>query len=82
MSRPQLDMVYVKDFAWQNGKVANVPLGEGMVGPRFFKMLDEIDFAGPISLHVEYLSHKDPSLIPKHLAAMKNDLATLRGWLR
>ena len=44
-------------------------------------MLADIQFAGPISLHEEYLDHKKPELVPEHWAAIKQDLATLDRWL-
>lgn len=81
MIRPHIDTVYVKDFVWSDGKVKNVPLGEGLVSPSFFELLAKSNFDGPISLHEEYLDHKDPDLVPSHLAAMKQDLSQLRKWL-
>lgn len=78
MIRDHIDTVYVKDFVWEGGKVKNVPLGEGLVQPAFFKMLAESDFEGPISLHEEYLDHRDPDLVPQHLAAIEKDLKVLR----
>lgn len=81
MIRPHIDMVYVKDFAWNDDKVENVPLGQGRVDPKFFAMLKESGFVGPVSLHEEYIDHRDPALVPDHLAAMKSDLATLKGWM-
>jgi sugar phosphate isomerase/epimerase len=79
---PSLGMVYVKDFSIENKKVTNVPLGEGYVDKSFFKMLSEVGYTGPISLHEEYLDHRDPKLVPDHLAAMKKDLGVLKGWLK
>lgn len=83
MITPHISMVYVKDFQWgESAKPKNVPLGEGRVdGKEFVKLLAQTDYDGPISLHEEYLNHKDPELVPQHLAAMKKDLATLNGWL-
>lgn len=78
MIRDHIDTVYVKDFVWEGRKTKNVPLGEGVVSPSFFKMMADTDFRGPISLHEEYLDHKDPELVPQHLAAIKKDLATLK----
>ena len=78
---PHLATVYVKDFDWVDGKIANVPLGEGQVDPKFFKLLAATGYDGPISLHEEYLSHKDPTLVPDHLAAIKKDLGVLQKWL-
>lgn len=81
MIRPHIDTVYVKDFRWEDERLRNVPLGEGRVDPGFVDFLNESDFAGPISLHEEYLDHRDPDLVPQHLEAIERDLAVLRGWL-
>ncbi|MFK7766695.1 MAG: sugar phosphate isomerase/epimerase family protein [Mariniblastus sp.] len=81
MIRPHIDTVYVKDFIWKGPKVVNVPLGEGLVSQRFFKLLKASKFAGPISLHEEYLDHKRAELVPDHLVAMKKDLATLKNMI-
>lgn len=83
MIRPLVQTVYVKDFGWgAEPQPTNVPLGQGRVNKSFFQMLKESDFTGPISLHEEYLHHNDPELVPQHLAAIKQDLATLRSWLQ
>ena len=79
--RPHVQVVYVKDFIWENSKLVNVPLGKGQVDPKFFSMLKASKFDGPISLHEEYLDHKDPALVPEHLTAIRDDLATLKSWL-
>lgn len=79
--RPHVDTVYVKDFRWVGKKTENVPLGEGNVNPRFFRMLADSGFRGPISLHEEYLDHRKPELVPQHLAAIEQDFATLKKWL-
>ncbi len=78
MIRKHVDTVYVKDFVWDDGKVRNVPLGEGLVNPDFFQLLKESEFNGPISLHEEYLDHRDPELVPQHLDAIDKDLKTLK----
>lgn len=78
---PHVDTLYVKDFVWVGKQVQNVPLGEGHVNPRFLEMMKDSGFAGPISLHEEYLDHRKPELVPQHLAAIKQDLATLKTWL-
>lgn len=77
---PHIQAVYVKDFAWRNNRVANTPLGDGLVNQRIFNRLKEFDFSGPISLHVEYLK-RTPEMIPKHWEAFQEDLKTLRSWL-
>lgn len=78
MIRDHIDTVYVKDYTWVGNKVKNVPLGDGLVDLKFFDMLAKTNFTGPISLHEEYLDHKDPKLVPQHLEAMKKDLAVLK----
>ena len=71
--------VFVKDCVWENGKIKNVPLGEGMVDKKFFAMLKESKFTGPISVHVEYL---DRSKDKKALGdAFRKDLAALKALL-
>lgn len=82
MIQPSIDTVYVKDFVWkEDKKPSNVPLGSGRIDPKFFKMLADAAFSGPISLHEEYLDHRKPELVPEHLAAIKADLATLRSMI-
>ncbi|MCP4787413.1 MAG: sugar phosphate isomerase/epimerase [Fuerstiella sp.] len=79
--RPHIQVVYVKDFVWHEKKPGNVPLGKGRVDPAFFSMLAKSGYTGPISLHEEYLDHKNASLVPAHWKAIREDLQTLQGWL-
>lgn len=79
--RPHVQVVYVKDFDWGDRQPTNVPLGAGRVDATFFKMLAKSDFAGPISLHEEYLDHRQPELVPEHWTAIGKDLQTLKTWL-
>ncbi|MEM9826195.1 MAG: TIM barrel protein [Planctomycetota bacterium] len=73
--------LYAKDFKWENNRVKNVPLGTGLATSKFWKTLPKA-FAGlPISLHEEYLDHRNPWLVPQHLAAIDRDYVTLRTWL-
>ena len=51
----------------------------GLVPKEFFKLLKTRNFQGPISLHEEYLDHRDPALVPKHWNAIKADLKTLQS---
>jgi len=76
--RPHLGAVYVKDFVWDGRKPKNVPLGEGRVDPAFFQQLKKSEFAGPISLHVEYLPEAG---LEENTAALRNDLSTLKSLL-
>lgn len=78
--RELVQVVYVKDFTWGEAGLKNVPLGQGHVDPNFFSMLKKANFRGPISLHEEYLDHRNPKLVPQHWAAIKSDFQTLKSW--
>lgn len=76
MALPRLKMVALQDFYWQKSggtwKRTMCPLGQGMVDwPKFFAILAEARFNGPISLHLEY----NP---PDEVSAMVADLAFAR----
>jgi sugar phosphate isomerase/epimerase len=77
--RSRIAAVYVKDFDWKGRAAEHVPLGQGRIDPRFFKMLKRDNFKGPISLHVEYV--RDGG-VQDNLAALRRDFATLKGWLQ
>jgi sugar phosphate isomerase/epimerase len=77
--RPRIATVYVKDFDWVGLSAEHVPLGKGRVDRSFFQRLLADGFAGPISLHVEYLEQGDAQ---ENLAALRRDLDVLRGWLQ
>jgi sugar phosphate isomerase/epimerase len=79
--RSHLNMVFVKDFAWDGRRVKNVPLGSGMVNPDFFEMMRAARFTGPISLQMEYIDHRDPALLNESLTAIANDMKVLQKWL-
>jgi sugar phosphate isomerase/epimerase len=74
-----LAAVYVKDFVWDKGNVKDVPLGEGQVDRKFFPMLREMAFTGPICLHIEYLEGKKNQDALE--TAFGKDLVTLRSLL-
>jgi sugar phosphate isomerase/epimerase len=78
LMKPHLGAISVKDFRWDGRKSQHVPLGTGQVDPKFFKMLRESDFAGPVSVHVEYGGDRGPQA---NVQALKTDLATLRQWM-
>lgn len=78
LMKPHLNAVSVKDFRWNERKSQHVPLGEGLVDPKFFTMLQKSDFQGPISVQVEYLPKSSPQ---ENIAALQRDLATLRKWI-
>jgi sugar phosphate isomerase/epimerase len=77
--RARIATVYVKDFDWVGRRAENVPLGKGRVDRSFFQRLLADGFAGPISLHVEYLGS---GTVQENLDALRRDLGVLRGWLQ
>lgn len=80
--RPNIRAVYVKDFQWQGDRPKNVPLGEGRVGREFFAQLRQTNFEGPISLHMEYIDHRDPALVQQSLQAIARDMKALQALLQ
>lgn len=81
LMRPYFAAVFLKDFLWQrSAKGWNVqwcPLGQGMVDRKFFTMLRQSRYDGPISQHHEYEVGTGAAMI----AAMKKDLLVLKQWL-
>jgi len=78
--RPYIDTIYVKEPHWENNRPEFGPLGAGGVEPRFFKMVKESKFNGPINLHVEYLGEKAET-VPTIIEASRRDFATLKRLL-
>ena len=79
--RPHLKVVYVKDA---NREKQFVPLGQGEVGGTgYFKLLKQIGYQAPISLHIEYDRGPtpQPETRPALLKAVKRSLNVLRQWL-
>ncbi|WP_020528239.1 sugar phosphate isomerase/epimerase family protein [Flexithrix dorotheae] len=82
----------VKDFHWtqtnkREWEIKNVPLEEGMVNfDQYFDLYKAMDLAGPISLHLPYLTYKgitnkqEKELLAK--ATMKKDLTTIKARLK
>lgn len=79
LMQPHISAISVKDYVWKEQKSAHTPLGEGRVDyPKYLGMLRNSNFAGPISLHVEYLPQAG---VDENLQALKTDLETLRKLL-
>jgi sugar phosphate isomerase/epimerase len=78
LMKSHLGALSVKDFRWNARKSEHVPLGNGQVDPKFFQLVRKSNFAGPISLHVEYAGDRGPQ---DNVAALKTDFATLRQWM-
>jgi len=80
---PRLKMIAVKDCRWLKSPkgwlIENCPLGEGLVDWAFVgKALRDAQFAGPISLHLEY---EIPAGTRHTLDAATRDLAFARKFL-
>lgn len=75
--------IYFKDFKWEGRKAEGCPLGQGQVNPDFAKMLKKNKYAGPISLHVEYLTGdpKDPAVLKTFREAHLRDFKVLKEWM-
>jgi sugar phosphate isomerase/epimerase len=78
--RPFIGATYVKDFEWINGNPENVPLGKGRSKP-LFDLMKRDGFVGPLSLHMEYTDHNDPSATEASWNAIETDIRTLQSWL-
>ncbi|WP_437206017.1 sugar phosphate isomerase/epimerase family protein [Planctomicrobium sp. SH664] len=78
MIQPYLGAVFVKDFKWNGRRPEEVALGKGVIDPAFFAMLNVSKFAGPLSLHVEYLPKGN---LAENLDALRTDIETLRKLL-
>lgn len=76
--------VYFKDFQWNGRKGETCPLGQGQINPDFAKLLLQRQYAGPISLHLEYLKGdaKDPAKLKEFRAAHLRDVKVLSEWMQ
>jgi sugar phosphate isomerase/epimerase len=79
--RPHVQAVYVKDFVFQDGRAVNVPMGDGLVGKKFYDVLRTSDYTGPISLHVPHVRGGSPTDARRAVPAISKDLATLKKFL-
>lgn len=77
--RSRVRVVYMKDFSWQGRKAVNVPLGTGQVDPELFEMVSaEVSAGTPVSLHMEYIDHRDPAKQRECMDAFVRDRKALR----
>jgi L-ribulose-5-phosphate 3-epimerase len=83
---PRLSMISLKDFFWEKSggtwRQRNCPMGEGMVDwKRYFAMLANARFHGPVSLHVEYeVAGTTPAAEQENmLAAAARDFAFVKA---
>ena len=78
--KSHLKIAYIKD-AKNDGRW--VPFGEGDIGKvGYFKLLKEIGYHAPLSLHMEYdWANRKPTR-ERLVKAMKDSAGIVRGWLR
>jgi len=90
LAAPRIFMIAIKDFFWEKTASAGwrrrmCPLGQGMVDwQAYFKLLAQVNYKGPISLHVEY---DIPGTTPRErqentIAAVRQDFAFLKARIR
>ncbi len=74
---PHIGAVFIKDYKLEGKTWKACPLGEGAVNPSVGKLISQmLPKNVPISIHIEYANGEEMII-----EAMRNDLATLRGWL-
>ncbi len=82
---PRLKMATARDCVWTKGAdgsqtLTQCPLGEGIVDwPQFFGALAQANFAGPITLQVEYAAKDELAAVRKDLAFLKKQRASAYG---
>ena len=77
--RDRVRVVYIKDFGWDGRKAVNVPLGQGQVDPELLEMVSaEVASGTPLSLHMEYVDHRDAAKKAANMTAIARDRVTLR----
>ena len=76
-----IEMIYVKGPIIQNRDIKWGSLKDSALdSKKIFGTLKKAGFPGNYNLHIEY--HKTfKDMVPETIAAMKNDLATLKRWL-
>jgi len=84
--KDRIGAVIVKDFYWKHTpgegqKTVWGPIGNGVISPKFFKMLKASGFSGPITMQFEYPFEGGEGL-ESRLKALKADNAKLREWLK
>ena len=75
-----IDIAYIKDPSWNadSNSFGWAPLGTGLIPSEYYRMLAKSGFDGPMSIHVEYLDHKDPANHGRFRDAIRDDLVALR----
>ena len=85
--KERIGAVIVKDFYWKHtpgegAKTVWVPIGQGSIHQKFFKMLKVSPCRGPITMQFEYPWEGGDGSLDARLRALKADNAKLREWLK
>jgi sugar phosphate isomerase/epimerase len=84
LALPRLKAVAVQDFQWVktggDWTMQMCPMGEGLVDwARFFRILAEAKFAGPLSLHMEYHPQDEPGAMAKDIDFVRKQIQQAWG---
>jgi sugar phosphate isomerase/epimerase len=79
LALPRLKAVTIQDFVWekQNGalQMTKCPLGQGIVDwSKFFQMLAQANYAGPVTIDVQYPAKDMPSALTRDLQFTRKQL--------
>ena len=80
--RESVGAIFAKDAIYVDGKINDGPLGRSEKGKKLFELIQADHSSIPISLHMEYIDHRKPELMPQRLEAITADVQTLKGWLK
>jgi sugar phosphate isomerase/epimerase len=82
LARDHIAVVNFKNFAWKGREPRDVPLGAGVVGKDSVELLKSTGYAGPVTLHVEYLEgqSRDAEYYKRAIEATRRDLEVLASW--
>lgn len=81
MIRPRVRCIYVKDFVFDGAKPKNVPMGEGIVGSKFYQEIKGWNARPPISIHAPYLRGINSRNLKEALRRLKKDFDWLKSQL-
>jgi sugar phosphate isomerase/epimerase len=84
LALPRLKAVTIQDFIWEkqneHWQMTKCPLGQGMVDwPKFFKLLAQANYAGPVTLEIGYPVRDMPSALTRDLQFARKQLQTAWG---
>lgn len=80
LARPHIGAVFFKDYELKDKTWKACALGQGVVSPESAKLVSRhLAKNIPASIHIEYIGGENR--VPETVAAMKNDLDTLKSWL-